>query len=271
MPSVPRDKFEAAGRLIFTIANFIAEKGMVSIFQNKINEQNLELVREMKAKQALESALTTAELQAIHAQINPHFVFNTLNTISRQAILEDAPKTQEMVYAMAELLRVSYKKIDRVVTLEEEIKYIHDYLLIKQTRLHDTIEVNIQIEPECLNLEIPIFSIQPLLENALIHGLEPREEGGAVTISAVRQAGRVRLQVEDNGLGMPTCTLDKILQLQTKFSGDNNITGIGISSVIKRLRYQHDDRFEWELQSRPGQGTTITLYIPYDKGWETSA
>jgi sensor histidine kinase YesM len=223
--------------------------------------------------------LTTAELQAIHSQINPHFVFNTLNTISRQAILEDAPKTQEMVYAMAELLRVSFKKIDRMVTLEEEIKYIKNYLLIKQTCMHDTIKVNFEIEPECMNLQIPIFSLQPLLENALIHGLEPKEDGGEVTISAVSQLGRVRLRVEDNGLGMPSSTLRKIQQLQTKFSGDNNITGIGISSVIKRLRYQHEDRFEWELQSKPGQGTTITLYIPHDishdvphdKGRETSA
>ena len=201
VPSIPRNKFEAAGRLIFTIANYIAEKGMLSIFQNKINEQSLELVREMKAKQALKAPSLQPNCRLSTLRSTPHFVFNTLNTISRQAILEDAPKTQEMVYAMAELLRVSFKKIDRMVTLEEEIKYIKDYLLIKQICLHDTIKVNIEIDPECLDLEIPIFSIQPLLENALIHGLEPKEDGGEVTISAISQVGRVRLRVEDNGLG----------------------------------------------------------------------
>ena len=114
------------------------------------------------------------------------------------------------------------------------------------------------------DLEIPIFSIQPF-GKCLDTRSGTEEDGGEVTISAISQVGRVRLRVEDNGLGMPSGTLRKIQRLQTKFSGDNNITGIGISSVIKRLRYQHEDRFEWELQSRPGRGTTITLYIPHDK------
>ncbi len=269
IPSMSKDVFEAAGRLIFIIANYIAEKGIINIYQNKLNEQNILLMQEIKAKNDLENALSTAELQAIHSQISPHFLFNTLNSISRQAILEDAPKTQEMVYAMAELLRASAGRIGQKVTIRDELNYIKHYLLIEETRLHDRIRVEFDVDETCLDNEIPIFTLQPLLENALIHGLEPKEEGGIVHVVVKRDNSKILLEVSDNGIGITSDTLAKIRKLQAKSSGDNNLAGIGISIAVKRLKYIFKEDFDWDIISQPNKGTKISLFIPdITKGWD---
>lgn len=263
IPIMPFDKVKASAQLMYSIANYIAEKGVASLVQQQLNEQNMRLMEEAKARAELEKALKEAELKALQSQINPHFLFNTLNTISRLALLEGAPKTQEVVFALAELLRGSLRKIGQVATLRDEIAYIRHYLLIQETRFRDRIQVELDIDEGCLDSEIPLLTLQPLVENAIVHGLEPKEDGGHLTVRAVRQGDEVRIEVVDDGLGMPPEVVEEIIRLEPKRSGRSHLTGLGISNVHKRLQYHFGAEYHWDIQSRLGEGTKITLFLPY--------
>ncbi|HHY92771.1 MAG TPA: histidine kinase, partial [Firmicutes bacterium] len=263
IPTMPFHKVKAAAQLMYTIANYIAEKGVANIIQQQLNEQNVRLMEEIKTRAELEKALKDAELKALQSQINPHFLFNTLNTISRLALLEGAPKTQEVVFALAELLRASLRKIGQVATLRDEIAYVRHYLLIQETRFRDRIHVDLDIDEQCLDGEIPLLTLQPLVENAIVHGLEPKEEGGHLVVRAQRVGDEVCIEVADDGLGMPPEVVEEVLRLESKRSGRSHLTGLGMSNVHKRLQYHFGADYHWEVQSRLGEGTRITLFLPY--------
>jgi ligand-binding sensor protein/two-component sensor histidine kinase len=263
IPTMPFHKVKAAAQLMYTIANYIAEKGVANIIQQQLNEQNVRLMEEIKARAELEKALKDAELKALQSQINPHFLFNTLNTISRLALLEGAPQTQEVVFALAELLRASLRKIGQVATLRDEIAYIRHYLLIQETRFRDRIQAELDIDETCLESEIPLLTLQPLVENAIVHGLEPKEEGGHLVVRVQRVGDEVCIEVADDGLGMPAEVVEEVLRLESKRSGRSHLTGLGMSNVHKRLQYHFGADYHWEVQSRLGEGTRITLFLPY--------
>lgn len=263
IPVMSFDKIKAAAQLMYTIANYIAEKGVASVAQQQLHEQNIRLMEEMKSRAELEKALKEAELKALQSQINPHFLFNTLNTVSRLALLEGAGKTQEVVFALAELLRGSLRKVGQTAPLRDEIKYIRNYLLIQQTRFSDRIKIEFDIDDSCLDTEIPLLTLQPLVENAMVHGLEPKEEGGQLWIRALKLGDRVQIEVVDNGLGMPAEVVEEITKLDLVRSGRTHLTGIGVSNVCKRLQYHFGNDCRWEVNSKLGQGTRITIYLPY--------
>lgn len=258
---VPLHKVQASAMLLFTIANYIAEKGAINIVKQQLNEQNLKLMEEMKVRADLENLLKETELKLLHSQINPHFIFNTLNTISHQALLEGALKTQEIICALAELLRGTLRNVGKVSTLREELDYIKNYLFIKENHLRDRLKINMDIDEACLNSKIPVFTLQPLVENALIHGLEPKEEGGTLTITAKEEKNAIRLSVSDTGLGMPKEVIDELIASKSQHLRNSKLKGLGLNNVLKRLQHHYGSGFQWDLKSQPDEGTEITLYL----------
>ena len=126
----------AAADLLYTIANYLVEKQMIHIIQEELHNKNLELMEEVKLRSEVEASLKEADLKALQAQINPHFLFNVLNTIGRLALLEGADKTQEMIYAFSDMMRYTLKKEkNNVVTLKEEMEHVQNYLSIQKMRL----------------------------------------------------------------------------------------------------------------------------------------
>jgi len=263
IPIIPKHKVEAATKLLYVMANYIVEKSMTALIQQQLNEKNAQLMEEMKVRTELEKALKEAELKVIQSQINPHFLLNTLNAISRLALFENATKTQEVVISLAKLLRAAMLKMGGLATLKEEIMYIENYLLIVKARFGDRIQTDLQIDDTCLDTEIPLFTLQPLVENAVIHGIEPKEEGGRIVIKVWREGNMVHIQIEDNGLGMPLEVLEEILQLRSKHFKSNHLTGLGMASVYKRLQYYFGSEFYWNVKSRFNEGTQITIILPY--------
>ena len=199
----------------------------------------------------------------LQSQINPHFLFNTLNAISRLALLEGADRTQEVVYALAELLRGSLRKAGQLAPLREELSYVHNYLLIQQTRYPDRLKVEFDVEEDCLQSEIPLLTLQPLVENAIVHGLEPKEAGGTLWLRIMRLGDQVQIEIIDDGLGMPEDVVEEIKKLDRTRTGRCHVTGLGVNNVVKRLQYHFGDEFQWQIQSEIGQGTHITIYLPY--------
>lgn len=259
---IPLKKFEAYSRLLHCIANYFSEIGANNLMQQQLNEQKIKLLQESNTKAELEKTLAQLELRNMQAQMAPHYLLNTLNSIYQIAILEGATKTPEVIFALCELLRKNLRKNDRMITIKEELEYINNYLLIKEIAIRERIRVKKSIDKSCLDVVIPPFTIAPLVENAFIHGLEPKEEGGTLSVTISRQTNQIKIEVGDDGLGMGEEMVQQIKNLSSKQSRRSSTTSLGINNVVKTLKYYYGDDFVWNLRSSLGRGTVITFFIP---------
>lgn len=258
---VPEERVKAAADLLYIMTNYIVEIAMANIAQNQ-------LMDELKAKADLEKILRETELKALLSQVNPHFLFNTLNTIARLALLEGAPRTQEVVYALSDLLRNNLRNSDEMVTVGEEIQYIKNYLLIQEMRFGDRIQASINIPLELLDQRIPFMTLQPLVENAIIHGLEPKRGGGNINISGQRRDGRVEIIVTDSGVGVTKSQIEHIFRNEKRMAGKGQTTGLGITNVHKRIQHYFGSQFGIDITSGHDGGTTVRICVPFGFGEE---
>lgn len=268
---VPFKKFEACAQLIFTMANHFAEIGARNIIQQKLNEQEIKLLQESRSHEELKKDLARLELKNIQSQINPHFLFNTLNTIHHLAILENAERTSETISALSEMLRWSLSKAGTLVTIGDEINYIQSYLAIKSVTLQSRVKVKCNFDDTCFGCQIPAYTLQPLVENAFVHGLEPKEGEGHLTITVKHSDERIVMEVEDDGFGMAPYQLENVLKLKLNTSCQDTIS-LGIRNVIITLDHYFGSKFQWNVVSQQGGGTKIMLCIPFwnDRREETA-
>ena len=207
--------------------------------------------------------LLEARLDALQRQINPHFLFNTLNSIT--SLVRSKPElAREMIVKLANILRILLKDREAFVPFSEELAFTDDYLDIEVVRFGEKLRVVKEIAPDTLSVVVPSMLLQPLIENSIKHGLEPRIEGGTVTLrSRIMDDGRMLVEVEDDGVGIspdrpPTGNIQR--------PG----TGIGMKNVRERMEVLYGAGAEVKMESRPGRGTRVTLYMPIlegDNGW----
>lgn len=209
---------------------------------------------ESHRRHAAEVAQRQAEYRALQSQISPHFLFNTLNSISQMAVLEGAEQAPEAIYSLARLLRRSMKQAMGLVPLEEELGFVKEYVRIKQLLGRGEIRYYEELDPGLEDFLLPAFTVQPLVENAVNHGLEADGRGGTVSVTASRESDHVLLCVTDDGAGFDP---EKV-----KAQAGGEMSGIGITNVLERLRLYYGQNFENGVCSAPGQGTTIQLRIP---------
>jgi two-component system LytT family sensor kinase len=205
--------------------------------------------------------LMEARLDALQRQINPHFLFNTLNSIT--SLVRSQPElAREMIVKLANILRVLLKNREAFVPFSEELAFTDDYLDIEVVRFGEKLRVVKEIAEETLPVVVPSMLLQPLIENSIKHGLEPRISGGTVTLrSRILSDGRLLLEVEDDGVGM---------QAETELAGANGVVradaigagGIGMRNVRERMSVLYGSAAEVEIVSRPGRGTKVTLVMP---------
>ena len=254
---------KSAADLLYTIANYLVEKQMIHIIQEELHNKNIELMEEVKLRSEVEASLKEADLKALQAQINPHFLFNVLNTIGRLALLEGAEKTQDMIYAFSDMMRYTLKKEkNNVVSLKEEIEHAQNYLSIQKMRLGNRLNYSVQIDERTEDILCPFMTIQPFVENAIIHAIEPNAKGGSVKITAEIQKEGAILKVIDDGKGIPKDQIQKILEGTYEADGREKNTGIGINNANKRLMYYYGVDYGVEIKSELEQGTEITIKIP---------
>ena len=158
---------------------------------------------ESKTKTELENSLRLAELKNLQSQIQPHFLFNTLNTLSGLIFLDKKTEALEVVYSLSEILRYNLTRSGELVTLKEELRNVENYLQLMKIRFGERLNYRIEIDDRLMEVELPYFTLQPLVENAIMHGLEPKQGNGYVLISGRTLDDGIELVVEDNGLGMP--------------------------------------------------------------------
>ena len=208
-----------------------------------------EAINYFRKYQDQELKLTQAQLQILKAQLEPHFLFNTLNAISE--LVYEHPKTaDDAIVQLSSLLRRSLQNEQaQEVTLKTELEFAHCYLEIQRALMQDRLKVHMDVDPVTLDALVPNMILQPLLENAVRHGIAPRAFGGCITISVNRQNGALMLRIRDNGLG-----------LQGKAEPGS---GIGLTNTYSRLQYLYKDSHRISLTESPGGGVTVDLQIPF--------
>jgi two-component system LytT family sensor kinase len=198
-----------------------------------------------------EKALLQARMDALISQINPHFLFNTLNTIS-SLIRFDPDMARTVLMKLSNILRRRLKVQVHFSPLQQELDFIDDYLDIEVVRFgRDKLQIRKEIDPETLDMVVPSMILQPLVENALRHGIAPKIEGGVITLRARHGNGRLIVEIIDDGVGISE-------QRQAEAHG----SGIGISNVRERLQVVYGQDFSLKIDSRPGEGTAIRFEIP---------
>lgn len=208
------------------------------------------------------------ELKTLQSQINPHFLFNTLNSISKLAYIEGAEQTSDLAVSVSRLLRYNLQKLDQAVPLREEVEHVNEYMNIQKARFRDRIQFVTRIDEEALDSIVPCLTLQPILENAFVHGIEHMEEGAVLELNIDRkEAGEVVIEIRDNGAGMNQETVEMLLQSireeKPRLAKKGKSTGLGTHNVFKRLHLFFDGQQKIEIDSKEGAGTTVRFTLPY--------
>jgi len=242
--------------------NQMVESIRVYLRQTK---ENMEKEAAMKEKQLMmESHLKDAQLKYLQAQINPHFLFNTLNAGAQLAMLEGADKTCLFVENMADFFRYNVKKINQDTTIREELELVDSYLYILNVRFGGEIHVRKEVDEELLSTSVPSMILQPIVENAVSYGIRGIDWEGWIVLSVYREERRICISIRDNGIGMSREKIQEILKGKIQETDlSRNSTGIGLGNVISRLRLYYGCEDVLEIRSAgENKGTEVSLYIP---------
>ena len=218
-----------------------------------------------KEQQESKVSLARAELNALQSQINPHFIYNTLETIGMMAEINDDNETQKMSVALGKLIRISVKG-DHVIYVYEELEHVRSYLLIQKIRMDDKFDVLIDMDSEILSCMIPKLILQPCIENSIYHGLENLGEKGHLYINGRKDNQNVIFTVSDNGVGIPPKELSELnasLHDKEPLRDINGNTHIGLHNVAQRIQLLYPgDEYGVEVKSTLGQGTVVYIRLP---------
>ena len=204
--------------------------------------------RQRKANE-LHTELVTAKLETLKMQLQPHFLFNTLNTINA-LIHEDSEAADRMVTRLADLLRLTLYESRHEVPLARELEFVSAYVDIQQIRFQNRLAVSFEVRGPLLGAQVPSLVLQPLVENAIRHGIAPRARAGNVWVRAQRDGDRLILEVEDDGVGLPP-------------GGDVMVRGIGLANTRARLQQLYDVNYELQIRRRENGGTHVRISIPF--------
>jgi sensor histidine kinase YesM len=217
---------------------------------------HLQELQQVKVKRELDRA----RLLTLQAQINPHFLFNAMNTISRTALFEDAEDTSELVTDLAGIFRYMLDQ-RTTVSLREELEFIGKYLKIQKIRFGERLEFSLECPEDLHTILIPPLIIQPFVENAIIHGLEPLEDGGTVRIAVESVKRKLFITIEDTGVGIADAQREIALGPQAV----NDNTHIGMANVLERIKLYYGSTSQMEVRPREPSGTVILLTLPIRK------
>jgi sensor histidine kinase YesM len=245
-------------RMSYQIKNNIEEIKQKGEFEKLLQSKEMENLR-------INALLQETELKRLQAQVNPHFLFNTLTTLHHTAFLEGAEETCEIAQAISKILRYNLRKSNTIVQIKDEIENISYYLYIQEKRYKHRMNFRFEIDDNQMDLPIPNMTIQPIVENAFIHGIENSETGGEIVIAVYKQHEFVVVEVRDNGLGIDKEKLEKIRNLVEEPEENRaHTSSIGINNVVKRLQAFYNKKSQFYIDASPNEGTVIKLYLPAD-------
>jgi len=236
------------------LCNHIAQNICYELSQS-IPTTDKDIARLSIEKEMLEKKIIDLEAKNMSLVINPHFLFNTLNSIARIAYFEKSHTTEELIYCLSDLLRYNLKQDDELHTIGAEMDNIEKYLYIQKIRFKNRMEYEIDIADHIKPHRIPNMIIQPIVENALIHGITPKRDGGKIKIYAEKYKNDINIFVMDNGNGFPKEVLQSLEQSENRL-------GIGFRSTDKRLKRYFGEQYGLKIAKSDYSGSTVTISIP---------
>ncbi len=231
------------------------EIGRLSEGFNNMVTQIEQLIEELVTERMLKKE---AEIEALQYQITPHFMYNTLNSIKYAAYLQNSTEIADLLEAFIELLQLSASDRGAFIRVEQEIHMVQNYVKLQQFRYADSFTVTFDIQPQANDCYVPRLIVQPLVENAILHGINRRNQRSHISVSAVISGRYLAIKVEDNGEGMTAREMQRLMsgEQRSKFSG------IGVSNIRERLKLYYGDQGKMSFLSEPGEGTKALLIFP---------
>ncbi len=226
------------------LATLFATMVPLKIWNNNRNERKIE---------SQQLSLNAARLDALTRQINPHFLFNTLNSVA-SLIRSNPEEARQVVYKLSHILRRLLRQTGNLTPLRDEMSFIEDYLAIEMVRFGDKLRYEKHTDPETLDYPVPSMLLQPIIENSIRHGLSSKVGGGVIRVISRLEAGRLHVIVEDDGVGIPEAKLATLFEL-----------GIGVSNVNERLKVIYGEDYRMWVDSKPGEGTRTGIELPVYK------
>lgn len=267
-PALPTGENNELGLLIDTFDSMLARiRSQMLDLQDKYRIES-QLREQEVGNLKLKSRVQQMQYQMLCAQINPHFLFNALGSVSATAYCENAEKTAALCTSLASFLRYALRDLNRTITVQDEVENVKDYLFIQQMRYGSDIYVDVNIESGCDAAALPSMVLQPLVENAFVHGWQTHEGSGTeryIGITVYRAEDCVCLSVFDNGCGMPPA---KVNELNSILEQEDDTVGesIGVYNVLRRLQIFCGGSLRYRFASKPGEFTEVTIQLPDRKG-----
>ncbi|WP_438350316.1 sensor histidine kinase [Paenibacillus sp. FA6] len=236
-------------------------------------DQMLNVVQEMITEVSdTQARKRKAELKMLQAQINPHFLFNVLNSIRMKVMKRGDPESAQMIGSLSMLLRMTISREEDEIHLHEEVDLVTHYMALMNMRQKEEVKIELNIAPEAFLIKVPRLFLQPIVENAMIHGLN--QQAGTIRISATMDQQNLILTVEDNGMGMDSIALARLVDKLTVVESEvlnkgeavGSFSGMGLQNVVERMRILFGQEFEITIQSKGGVGTVIEMMIPQRGG-----
>jgi two-component system sensor histidine kinase YesM len=245
----------------------IGSNDEIGLLAKRFNLMSHELKRLVERIYLEEKGKAEAEIQALQAQINPHFLYNTLNSVKWIASMQRSEKIVLMTEALISMLRYSTRKVGSLVTIRDELENIRHYVTIQKIRYYNRIQVDYDVDESLMDCSILKMTIQPIVENAIFHGISENEDEGRINIAIYREESDIVISVADNGTGMDEATIETLNQGISNTNGTFN--GLGISNVNSRIKNHFGSAYGIDFASQPGKGTTFYIHIPGANGRRT--
>lgn len=227
-----------------------------NLMVDDINRFVNEIFHEQEEKEKAEVAALKFQLESLQSQINPHFLYNTLNTVSYLSLKNRTSEIRELIQALNTLLRSTLSNQDELITIQKEVYFLESYVKIQNYRYEDMIEFACATDESVLGGLIPKLILQPIVENSLLHGIYPKGTGGKIQVSITAAGGNIKISVRDNGVGIDP---DRLKTIAHNAKGFNRV---GIQNVDERLMLYYGDSARLHFESVVGEGTTVTFTIP---------
>ena len=248
---------------IFNAMKHAMEENIQTIQEN---HRMTELLQQEKLENSeMEKRLNANRLELLKSQINPHFLFNTLNMIGSMADLEDAPTTEKMTQSLAQLFRYNLNTREQIVPIDMELRIAENYMYLQKMRFGSRIQYQVNTPEDVSHIRIPSFTMQPLVENAIVHGLSKKEQGGTVSVTVTEDPTSeiVTLLIEDDGLGIAEERLSALnARMHNPEENKTARIGIGLGNIYRRIRTLYPEGGDLRIDAKEGVGTRITLTIP---------
>ncbi|AOR23645.1 PocR ligand-binding domain-containing protein [Clostridium taeniosporum] len=251
-------KIESICSLVNIIVNLLGEKSELRVIQEELGFINIKLIREKQEREKLKKQIKLHELDSLETPISFEFMLNTLNTISSLAIIEDAPKTKDMIYSLTKLFRYNFKNIGNLVSLEKAIENINTYLKIQSTRFGERIKYEINIDNKINDIKIPTMFFLPFIEYSVLNGLCPKKDGGTISIKGQCYENNAIILIKDNGIGISENELFKILNGKCK----QGSLGAGIYNANNVLIKYYGKDYKVNINSKLNVGTCVKFKLP---------